>query len=87
MLLEILTVISEQVSKVMKALPWEPELSPKASNSGISRFLITTIPSSAYVFDGDINITLQCAGKHICESLQSNFKLSVPICSGGASVF
>ncbi len=56
---------------------WQPELAPCPGNSGTSRFLITTIPSSAYMFDGDINITLQCAGNHICSSL-TNFKLSIP---------
>lgn len=56
---------------------WQPELAPHPSTSGTSRFLITTIPSSAYMFDGDINITLQEAGKHICNAL-SNFKLSIP---------
>ena len=48
---------------------WQPELAPRASDSASSRFLITTIPSSGYVYDGDINITLQCAGQHICNSL------------------
>lgn len=56
---------------------WQCDLAPMLSDSGSSRFVITTIPSSAYVFDGDINITLQCAAKHISTSL-ANLKLTVP---------
>ena len=48
---------------------WQPELAPRASDSASSRFLITTIPSSHYVYDGEINLTLQCAGQHICNAL------------------
>lgn len=48
---------------------WQPELSPCPGDSGSSRFLITTIPSTMYVYDGDRNLTLQCAGEHICNSL------------------
>jgi len=53
---------------------WQPELAPRASDSASSRFLITTIPSSHYVYDGEINLTLQSAGQHICNAL-SGLKL------------
>ena len=48
---------------------WQPDLAPTLTDSGSSRFLITTIPSSHYVFEGDVNVTLQCAGEHICKAL------------------
>lgn len=55
---------------------WQPDLSKWPSNSGCSRFLITTIPTTAYVYNGDINMTLQCAGQHIASCL-TGFTLAV----------
>lgn len=62
---------------------WQPELAPKKTDSLATRFLITTIPTSSYVFDGDRNVTLQCAAQHICTSL-TELKLAVPDLQGGS---
>ena len=56
---------------------WQCDLAPFLSDSGASRYLITTIPSYAYVFDGAVNITLQAAAQHICNSL-AGLKISIP---------
>ena len=56
---------------------WQSDLCKFPQDSWASRFVITTIPSSAYVFDGDVNITLQCASQHIVTSL-SNLKITIP---------
>lgn len=49
---------------------FQPDLSPWLSNAGVSRFLITTIPSNMYVFNQDgINLTLQSAAAIIVESM------------------
>ena len=62
---------------------WQPELAPRVTDNGATRYLITSIPTTAYVFDGDINITLQSAGQHICNSL-NGLKLDVPNLKGGS---
>lgn len=64
---------------------WQPDLSKWPSNSGCSRFLITTIPTTAYVYDGDINITLQSAGQHIATSL-TDLTVSIPNTEGSSAV-
>ena len=56
---------------------WQCDLAPFLSDSGASRYLITTIPSSSYVFDGSVNITLQAAAQHICNSF-AGLKISIP---------
>ena len=38
---------------------WQCDLAPFLSDSGSSRYLITTVPTTAYVYDHDVNITLQ----------------------------
>ena len=63
---------------------WQCDLAPFLSDSGASRNLITTIPSSSYVFDGSVNITLQAAAQHICNSL-ANGKISIPTDFGTVS--
>ena len=60
---------------------WQPELAPRPTDSASNRFLITTIPSSAYVYEGDVNITLQCAGQHICSDL-TGLQITVPSAQG-----
>lgn len=62
---------------------WQPELAPRVTDSGATRYLITSIPTTAYVFDGDRNITLQSAGQHISNSL-NGLKLEVPNLKGGS---
>jgi len=64
---------------------WQCDLAPFLSDSGASRNLITTIPSSAYVFDGSVNITLQAAAQHICNSL-ANGKISIPSTDLGTDI-
>ena len=61
---------------------WQCDLAPYLADSGASRYLITTIPSSAYVFDGFVNITLQAAAQHICNSL-ATAKISIPTMNEG----
>ena len=58
---------------------WQCDVAPRASytDSGSSRYLICTIPASCYIFDGDVNLTLQEAAKHITTSLSGN--ISVPL--------
>ncbi|CAK9015524.1 unnamed protein product, partial [Durusdinium trenchii] len=46
------------------------DLSPALTNAGVSRFLITTIPSTLYIYDQEgVNLTLQSAARSITESL------------------
>ncbi|CAK9010222.1 Uncharacterized protein SCF082_LOCUS10582 [Durusdinium trenchii] len=46
------------------------DLSPALTNAGVSRFLITTIPSTLYIYDEEgTNLTLQAAACCITESL------------------
>ena len=60
---------------------WQSDLAPKLKDSWVSRFLITTIPSAGYVYNGETNITLQRAAQHICNSL-AGLKLEVPNLEG-----
>ena len=57
---------------------WQCDLAPFLSDSGSSRYLFTTVPSTAYVYDRDINITLQAAAQHICRSLM-DLRISIPM--------
>ena len=60
---------------------WQCDLAPFLADSKSSRYVITTIPSTAYIFDGDVNVTLQCAAGHIRKSF-NGLKLTIP-CLGG----
>ena len=57
---------------------WQCDLAPFLSDSGSSRYLITTVPSTAYVYDHDVNITLQSVAQHICRSLV-DLRISIPM--------
>ncbi|CAL1158798.1 unnamed protein product [Cladocopium goreaui] len=61
------------------AFHFQSDLSPCLKNAGVSRFLITTIPSSYYVFAGKVNLTLQSAAKIICGSLNELSRNGVAI--------
>ena len=57
---------------------WQCDLAPSLQDSGSSRYLITTVPSTAYVYDHDVNITLQSVAQHICRSL-ADLRISIPM--------
>ena len=57
---------------------WQCDLAPFLSDSGSSRYLITTVPTTAYVYDQDVNITLQSVAQHICRSL-ADLRISIPM--------
>ena len=57
---------------------WQCDLAPFLSDSGSSRYLITTVPTTAYVYDHDVNITLQSVAQHICRSLVG-LRISIPM--------
>ena len=57
---------------------WQCDLAPFLSDSGSSRYLITTVPTTAYVYDRDVNITLQSVAQHICRSLV-DLRISIPM--------
>ena len=65
---------------------WQCDLAPKLGDSMASRFLITTVPSSGYVFDNDVNVTLQCVAQHIANTL-TGLKVSIPSLNGDSATW
>ena len=53
------------------AIQWSSEQSPFWTDCKKSRFLICLLPAHAYAMNGQVNLTVQEAMKHICQSLNT----------------